>query len=76
MEAAEKVKGIKQPGKGYIRKFIAVFKECKRFFDGRISVSSSIELFLKTSDPAGKFTTLPWKRNIRTGTQLSQQDTS
>ena len=52
MEASEKVKGIKQPGKGYIRKFITAFKECKRFFDGYISVSSSIELFLKTSDLA------------------------
>lgn len=52
MEAAEKVKGIKQPEKGYMRKYIIVFKECKQFFDGHISVSSSIKLFLKTSDLA------------------------
>ena len=52
MEAAEKVKRIKQPEKGYIRKFITAFKECKRFFDGHISVSSSIELFLETSEKA------------------------
>ena len=52
MEAAEKVKGINQPEKGYMRRYITVFKECKRFFDGHISVSSSIELVLETSDIA------------------------
>ena len=52
MEAAEKVKGIKRPEKGYMRKYITAFKEYKRFFDGHISVSSDIKLFLKTSDPA------------------------
>ena len=52
MEAAEKVKGIKKLEKGYMRKYITAFKECKRFSDGHISLSSSIELFLKTSDLA------------------------
>ena len=45
MEAAEKVKRIKQLEKGYMRKYITAFKECKWFFDGQISVSSSNKLF-------------------------------
>ena len=47
MEAAEKVKGIKQLEEGYIRNYITSFEEYKRFFDGHISVSSIIELFLE-----------------------------
>ena len=54
MEVAGKVKRIKQPEKGYMRKYITAFKECKRFFDGHISVSSSIELFLKNIRPSLK----------------------
>ena len=48
MEAAEKVKEIKQPEEGYIRNYITLFEEYKRFFDGHISFSSIIELFLKS----------------------------
>ena len=76
MEAAKKVKGIKQPEKGYMRKYITVFRECKRFFDGHISVSSSIELVLKNIRPSLKSHSVALEKNIRTGTQLSQQDTS
>ena len=61
MEAAEKVKGIKQPEEGYIRNYITLFEEYKWFFDGHISVSSIIELFLKSIRPSLKVHALALK---------------
>ena len=62
MEAAEKVKGIKQPEEGYIRNYITSFEEYKRFFDGHISVSSIIELFLKNIRPSLKVHAIALKK--------------
>ena len=62
MEAAEKVKGIKQPEEGYIRNYITSFEEYKRFFNGHISVSSIIELFLKNIKPSLKVHTIALKK--------------
>ena len=59
MEAAEKVKGIKQPEEGYIRNYTTLFKEYKRFFDGHISVSLTIELLLKNIRPSLKVHAIP-----------------
>ena len=64
MEAAEKVKGIKQPEEGYLRYYKTLFEEYKWFFIGYISFSSIIELFLKNIRPSLKVHAIALKKEI------------